>query len=76
MGLYSWLVFMFIAGGLTVLLLSKKVMEKRVEWLKEAEKSLAEQKVIANSVIWWIIGAVVWGLTSIFLVIKLFAIYF
>lgn len=75
MDLFLWLTVSFIVIGFVVIASMKKSMERKVALIIENEESMESKQISNKPVFWWIVGAVVWGLVSIFLVALYFSIY-
>lgn len=75
MKLLLWLTVGFIVVGFFVLISMKKSMEARVVLAIENKDSMGGKQTSTKPVIWWIVGATVWGLVSMFLVVWSFYIY-
>jgi len=72
MDLLLWITVGFIVIGFVVLVSMKKSMDGKVALIIGNEES----KQISNKpVIWWIVGATVWGLVSMFLIVRSFSIF-
>lgn len=65
----------FIIIGFVVLVSMKKSMEMKVALLKENKESVDGKQISPKPVIWWIWGAVLWGIISIFLIVWSFSVY-
>ncbi|QUW22678.1 hypothetical protein JSQ81_03595 [Sporosarcina sp. Marseille-Q4063] len=75
MGLLLWVTVGFIVIGFIVLVSMKKGMERKVALIIESKESMESKQISAKHVVWWIVGATVWGLVSIFLVVQSFSVY-
>lgn len=75
MNLLFWITVALIVTGFIVLISMKKSMGARVALLIENESVINGEQISPKPVIWWIIGAVLWGIISIFLVIWIFYAY-
>ncbi|KPH71791.1 hypothetical protein [Oceanobacillus caeni] len=75
MDLLLWITVGFIVIGFVVLFSMKKSMERRVTLIIENEKNIESEQVSNKPIIWWITGATVWGLVSMFLVVRSFSVY-
>jgi hypothetical protein len=75
MDLLLWITVGFIVIGFVVLISMKKSMERRVALIIENEGSMEGKQISNKPVVWWISGATVWGLVSIFLIVRSFSIY-
>jgi hypothetical protein len=53
----------------------KKSMEERVDLAIKNKDSMEVKQISPKPVVWWIWGAVLWGIVSIFLVVCAFSIY-
>lgn len=68
MDLLLWVTISFIVIGFTVLFYLKKGMEIKLAHIQkksEDEENMKKEK----SIIWWIRGAVVWGIMSMLLIV-------
>lgn len=74
MNLLLWITVGFIVVGFIVLISMKKGMEERVALAIANEDSLEGKQISPKPVIWWIWGAVLWGIVSIFLIVWSFSI--
>ncbi|MBU7592812.1 hypothetical protein [Metabacillus halosaccharovorans] len=75
MDLLLWLTVGFIIIGFFVLVSMKKSMERRVTLIIVNEKNIESEQVSNKPVIWWITGATVWGIVSMFLIVRSFSVY-
>lgn len=75
MDLLLWLTVGFIVIGFVVLVSLKKGMEAKVNLIVENEKSLQGNQISSKPIIWWIIGAIGWGIVSMGLMVWLFSTY-
>jgi len=75
MDLFLWLTVSFIVIGFVVIAFMKKSMERKVALIIENEENMESKQISNKPVIWWIVGATVWGLVSIFLVVRSFSVY-
>jgi RsiW-degrading membrane proteinase PrsW (M82 family) len=75
MDLLLWITVGFIAIGLVVLVSMKKSMERKVALIIENEESMESKQISNKPVIWWIVGATVWGLVSMFLIVRSFSVF-
>lgn len=64
-----WLTVAFIVIGFVILVSMKKGMERKLALLMENEESIGKEKISTNPIIWWIGGAVILGVISMFLII-------
>jgi hypothetical protein len=76
MDLLLWIAVGFIVIGFVVLLSMKKSMEMKVTLLIENKESMESKQLSSKPVVWWIMGATVWGIVSMFLIVWSFSIYF
>lgn len=74
MDFFRWFTVGFIVIGFLVIASMKKSMERKVALLIENEESMTSKQISNKPVIWWIVGAIVWGLVSMFLVIRSFSV--
>ena len=75
MDLLLWITVGFIVIGIVVLVSMKKSMERKVTLIIENEKSMGSKQISTKPVIWWIVGAAVWGIVSMFLIVWSFSVY-
>ncbi|MEC0239771.1 hypothetical protein P4H66_07855 [Paenibacillus dokdonensis] len=75
MDLLLWIIVGFIIIGFVVLASMKKSMERKVALLIENKESMESKQILTKPVVWWIVGVTVWGLVSIFLIVRSFSIY-
>ena len=75
MDLFLWLTVSFIVIGFVVFASTAKSMERKVALIRENEESMEGKQISTKPVIWWIVGATVFGLVSMFLVVRSFSIY-
>jgi RsiW-degrading membrane proteinase PrsW (M82 family) len=75
MDLLLWITVGFVVIGFVVLVSMKKSMEKKVALIIENEESMESKQISNKPVIWWIVGATVWGLVSMFLVVRSFSVF-
>ncbi|WP_342509378.1 hypothetical protein [Sporosarcina sp. FSL K6-2383] len=75
MDLFLWLTVSFIVIGFVVFASTAKGMERKVALIRENEESMVGKQISTKPVIWWIVGATVFGLVSMFLVVRSFSIY-
>jgi RsiW-degrading membrane proteinase PrsW (M82 family) len=75
MDLLLWITVGFIVIGFVVLVSMKKSMERKVALIKENEESMESKQISNKPVIWWIVGATVWGLVSMFLIVRSFSVF-
>lgn len=75
MNLLLWVTVVFIVVGFIALTSMKKSMENRVALAIESGDSMEGKQISTKPVVWWIVGATVWGLVSILLVVWSFSIY-
>ncbi len=75
MNLLSWITIGFIVVGFIALISMKKSMEERVALAIENKGGIDDRQVSPKPVIWWIWGAVLWGMISIFLIVWSFSVY-
>jgi RsiW-degrading membrane proteinase PrsW (M82 family) len=75
MDLLLWITVGFIVIGLVVLLSMKKSMERKVALIIENEESMESKQISNKPVIWWIVGATVWGLVSMLLVVRSISVF-
>lgn len=70
-----WITLVLIVAGLFVLMSKKKSMEERVAFAIENKDSKEEKQTSTKPVVWWIVGATVWGLVSMLLIVWIFSVY-
>lgn len=75
MDLLLWLTIEFIVIGIVVLVSMKKSTERKVALIIENEKSMGSKQISTKPVILWIMGATVWGIVSMFLIVWSFSVY-
>ena len=75
MDLLLWITVGFIVIGFVVLASMKKGMERKVALLIENKESMESKQISTKPVVWWIVGATVWGLVSMFLIVRSFSVY-
>ena len=75
MDLLLWVTVGFIVIGFVVLASMKKRMERKVSLIIENEESMESKQISTKPVVWWIVGATVWGLVSMFLIVWSFSVY-
>ncbi|NEU31249.1 hypothetical protein GN156_10700 [bacterium LRH843] len=75
MGLLLWVTVGFIVIGFVVLVSMKKSMERKVALIIENKESMESKQISTKPVVWWIVGAAVWGIVSIFLIVRSFSVY-
>ncbi|MBD7908271.1 hypothetical protein H9659_08010 [Sporosarcina sp. Sa3CUA8] len=75
MNLLLWIKVGFIIVGFFVLISMKKYMEKRVALAIEYKDIMEGKQISPYPVVWWIWGAVLWGVISIFLIAWSFSAY-
>ncbi|HEY4599803.1 MAG TPA: hypothetical protein VIG73_00700 [Cerasibacillus sp.] len=75
MDLLPWVTVGFIIIGIVVLASMKKSMERKVALIIENKDSKDSKQISTKPVVWWIVGATVWGVVSIFLIVWSFSIY-
>ena len=75
MDLLLWITVGFIVIGIVVLASMKKGMERKVALLIENKESMEGKQISTKPVVWWIVGATVWGLVSMFLIVRSFSVY-
>jgi hypothetical protein len=73
--LLLWVTVGFIVIGFVVLASMKKRMERKVSLIIENEESMESKQISTKPVVWWIVGATVWGLVSMFLIVWSFSVY-
>lgn len=76
MDLLLWITVGFIVIGFVFLVSMKKIMEMKVALIIENNESIESKQISPKPVVWWILGATVWGLVSMFLIVRSFSIYF
>ena len=74
MDLLLWITVGFIVIGFVVLASMKKSMERKVAIIENKE-SMESKQISTKPVVWWIVGATVWGLVSMFLIVRSFSVY-
>ena len=75
MGLLLWVTVGFIVIGFVVLVSMKKGMERKVALIIANKESLESKQISTKPVVWWIVGATVWAIVSIFLIVRSFSVY-
>ncbi|WP_033827386.1 MULTISPECIES: hypothetical protein [Bacillaceae] len=70
-----WITVGFIIIGFVVLVSMKKSMERKVAIIIENEESMESKQISNKPVIWWIVGTTVWGLVSMFLIVRSFSVF-
>ena len=75
MDLLLWITVGFIVIGFVVLASMKKSMERKVALIIDNEESTESKQISTKPVVWWIVGATVWGLVSMFLIVRSFSVY-
>ncbi|WP_262177220.1 hypothetical protein [Saccharococcus sp. Marseille-Q5394] len=70
-----WITVGFIVIGFVVLVFMKKSMERKLSLIIENEESLESEQTSTKPIVWWIWGAVLWGIVSIFLTVWSFSVY-
>lgn len=75
MDLLLWVTVGFFVIGFVVLVSMKKSMEKKLALIIEDEESMESEQNSPKPIIWWIWGAVFWGIVSIFLILWSFSVY-
>ena len=75
MDLLLWITVGFIVIGFGVLVSMKKKMERKVALIIENEESMEGKQISSKPVIWFIVGATVWGLVSMFLAVRSFSVF-
>jgi hypothetical protein len=75
MDLLLWITVGFVVIGFVVLVSMKKSMEKKVALIIENEESMESKQISNKPVIWWIVGATVWGLVSMLLVVRSISVF-
>jgi len=73
--LFLWLTVSFIVIGFVVIASTAKGMARKVALIRENEESMVGKQISTKPVIWWIVGATVFGLVSMFLVVRSFSVY-
>lgn len=76
MNLLLWITVGFIAVGLFVLMSMKKNMEERVALAIENKDGMEGKQTSTKPVVWWIVGATVWGLASMLLIVWSFSVMY
>jgi len=71
--LLHWLTIGFVATGFMTLISMKKRMENKVAVAMDKSDQIEEMEHTVKPIIWWIGGAVLWGIMSIFLIVWSFA---
>ena len=71
-----WITVSFIVIGFVVLVSMKKGMEARVNLIVENKESIERNQLSSKPVIWWIVGATVWGIVSMYLIVQSFSNYY
>ncbi len=74
--LLLWITIGFTVIGFVVLVSMKKSMEMKVALIIENKDSMENKQISSKPVVWWIMGATVWGIVSMFLLVWSFSIYF
>ncbi|GGN58588.1 hypothetical protein [Oceanobacillus indicireducens] len=75
MNFLLWITVGFIVLGLFVLMSMKKSMEERVALAIENKDGMEGEQISTKPVVWWIVGATVWGLVSMLLIVWFFSVY-
>lgn len=75
MDVLLWVTMSFIVIGFTVLFFMKKGMEIKLAHIQKNSEDEDNAKK-GKALIWWIRGAVVWGIVSMFLIVLNFYINF
>lgn len=75
MNLLLWITVGFIVAGFFVLISMKKSMEERVALAIENKNCMEDAQISPKPFLWWILGVVLWGIISIFLIICSFSVY-
>ncbi|NEU32106.1 hypothetical protein GN156_15225 [bacterium LRH843] len=75
MGLLLWVTVGFIVIGFVFLVSMKKSMERKVALIIENKESMESEPISTKPVVWWIVGATVWGIVSMFLIVRSFSVY-
>lgn len=75
MGLFLWVTVGFIVIGIVVLVSLKKSMERKIALIIGNKESMESKQILTKPVVWWIVGATVWGIVSIFLIVRSFSVY-
>lgn len=70
-----WGTISLIVIGFIVLASMKKSMERKLALLIANKESAKSEQTSANPIIFWIVAVAVWGIISIFLVVRLFSVY-
>lgn len=70
-----WITVGFIAVGLVILFSMKRSMERKLALIIESEQRVNHEEISNQPIIWWIWGAVIWGIISIFLIVWSFSVY-
>ncbi|MCM3639074.1 hypothetical protein M3152_15325 [Sporosarcina luteola] len=70
-----WITVGFIVIGFVVLVFMKKSMERKLALIIEKEESMESEQTSTKPIVWWIWGAVLWGIVSIFLTVWSFSVY-
>lgn len=69
-----WVMTSFTVVGFIVLMSMKKSMEKRIALAIEHEQNLELKRRVTKPVIWWIVGATMWGIISMMFVVWTFTV--
>jgi hypothetical protein len=75
MNLLLWITVGFIVVGLFGLMSMKKSMEERVALAKEYKDGMEGKQASTKPVVWWIVGATLWGIASMLLIVWSFSVY-
>ncbi|MFB1051459.1 hypothetical protein [Paraliobacillus sp. JSM ZJ581] len=75
MDLLLWIAVGFIVTAFVVLVSMKKSMERKVALIIENEESMESKQISNKPVILWVAGVIVWGLISMFLIIRSFSVF-
>lgn len=75
MNVLLWITVGFIVIGLFILISMKKSMEERVALAIENMDGMEGNQQSIKPVVWWIVGATVWGLVSMLLIVWFFSVY-
>lgn len=75
MNLLLWITVCFIVVGFFGLMSMKKSMEERVALAIGNKDGMEDKQASTIPVVWWIVGATVWGFVSMLLIVWTFSIY-
>lgn len=53
----------------------RRSVERKLALIIESEKRVNHEEISTQPIIWWIWGAVIWGIISVFLIVWSFSVY-